>query len=217
MELEDTLFQQNLRYMILDQIAADQSVSEQVIDAMKKVPRHYFVDEYQQEEAYEDKPMQIASGQTISQITTVAIQTDLLKVKAGDKVLEVGSGSGYQAAILQQLGCRVYSVERLKSLYEVAKKNLAKMNLDTTVELIHGDGFEGLPEFAPFDGIIVTCAASEVPLKLKEQLVVGGRLVIPVGEKLQEMTVIEKTGVDEYNVIKAGFFNFVPMIRGTVD
>lgn len=217
MELKDTLFQQNLRHMVLNQIAIDQSISENVIEAMKKVPRHYLVDAYQQEDAYEDKPLQISSGQTISQITTVAIQTNLLNPKPGDKILEVGSGTGYQTAILHQMGCKVYSVERIKILHELAKENLSKMNLDTVIELFHGDGFEGLPKFAPFDGILVTCAAATIPVKLKNQLAIGGKLVIPIGEKLQEMTVIERMDEEEFNTTKAGFFNFVPMIPGTID
>ena len=113
MKQQDTLFQKNLRNLLLDQIATDQSISAHVIDAMREVPRQFFVEDYQQEEAYEDKPLPIEGGQTISQTTTVAIQTNLLNVKKGDKVLEIGSGSGYQAAILHQMGCKVYSIERL--------------------------------------------------------------------------------------------------------
>ncbi len=217
MELQDTLFQQNLRQVVLNQIAADHSISEEVIDAMKKIPRHYFVGEYQQEDAYEDKPLQIASGQTISQITTVAIQTELLKAKKGDRILEIGTGTGYQTAILHQLGCKVYSIERLKELYLLARKNLAKLGLETEITLIHGDGFEGSAQFAPFDGIVVTCATPEIPERLQKQLAVGGRMVVPVGDKVQEMKVVEKSGDNEYNIINAGFFNFVPMIRGVVD
>lgn len=217
MELQDTLFQQNLRQVVLNQIAADHSISEEVIDAMKKIPRHYFVGEYQQEDAYEDKPLQIASGQTISQITTVAIQTELLKAKKGDRILEIGTGTGYQTAILHQLGCKVYSIERLKELYLLARKNLAKLVLETEITLIHGDGFEGSAQFAPFDGIVVTCATPDIPERLQEQLAVGGRMVVPVGDKVQEMKVVEKSGDNEYNIINAGFFNFVPMIRGVVD
>lgn len=217
MELQDTLFQQNLRQVVLNQIAADHSISEEVIDAMKKIPRHYFVGEYQQEDAYEDKPLQIASGQTISQITTVAIQTELLKAKKGDRILEIGTGTGYQTAILHQLGCKVYSIERLKELYLLARKNLAKLGLETEITLIHGDGFEGSAQFAPFDGIVVTCATPEIPERLQEQLAVGGRMVVPVGDKVQEMKVVEKSGDNEYNIINSGFFNFVPMIRGVVD
>lgn len=215
MKQQDTLFQKNLRNLLLDQIATDQSISAHVIDAMREVPRQFFVEDYQQEEAYEDKPLPIEGGQTISQTTTVAIQTNLLNVKKGDKVLEIGSGSGYQAAILHQMGCKVYSIERLERLHNLAKKNLTKIGFEKDIVLIHGDGFEGLPGFAPFDGIVVTCGAAQMPEKLKEQLSVGGRLVVPVGKDMQEMMVVERTDENIFETTNAGFFKFVPMIKGT--
>lgn len=217
MKTEDSLFQQNLRYMILDQIAAEQNISARVIEAMKKTPRHFFVEDYQQEAAYEDKPLPIISGQTISQITTVAIQTDLLKAKKGDRVLEIGSGSGYQAAILYAMGCEVFSIERLKTVHQLAKKNLAKLKIDSKITLIHGDGYKGLPEKAPFDAIVVTCGATEIPENLKKQLAIGGRMVIPVGTKLQEMKVVEKTDEETYEISNAGYFSFVPMLKGKTE
>ena len=182
---------------------------------MREVPRQFFVEDYQQEEAYEDKPLPIEGGQTISQTTTVAIQTNLLNVKKGDKVLEIGSGSGYQAAILHQMGCKVYSIERLERLHNLAKKNLTKIGFEKDIVLIHGDGFEGLPGFAPFDGIVVTCGAAQMPEKLKEQLSVGGRLVVPVGKDMQEMMVVEMIDENIFETTNAGFFKFVPMIKGT--
>lgn len=215
MKQQDTLFQKNLRNLLLDQIATDQSISAHVIDAMREVPRQFFVEDYQQEEAYEDKPLPIEGGQTISQTTTVAIQTNLLNVKKGDKVLEIGSGSGYQAAILHQMGCKVYSIERLERLHNLAKKNLTKIGFEKDIVLIHGDGFEGLPGFAPFDGIVVTCGAAQMPEKLKEQLSVGGRLVVPVGKDMQEMMVVEMIDENIFETTNAGFFKFVPMIKGT--
>ena len=215
MKQQDSLFQKNLRNLLLDQIATDQSISAHVIDAMREVPRQFFVEDYQQEEAYEDKPLPIEGGQTISQTTTVAIQTNLLNVKKGDKVLEIGSGSGYQAAILHQMGCKVYSIERLERLHNLAKKNLTKIGFEKDIVLIHGDGFEGLPGFAPFDGIVVTCGAAQMPEKLKEQLSVGGRLVVPVGKDMQEMMVVERTDENIFETTNAGFFKFVPMIKGT--
>lgn len=215
MKQQDTLFQKNLRNLLLDQIATDQSISAHVIDAMREVPRQFFVEDYQQEEAYEDKPLPIEGGQTISQTTTVAIQTNLLNVKKGDKVLEIGSGSGYQAAILHQMGCRVYSIERLERLHNLAKKNLTKIGFEKDIVLIHGDGFEGLPGFAPFDGIVVTCGAAQMPEKLKEQLSIGGRLVVPVGKDMQEMMVVEMIDENIFETTNAGFFKFVPMIKGT--
>lgn len=215
MKQQDSLFQKNLRNLLLDQIATDQSISKHVIDAMRKVPRQFFVENYQQEEAYEDKPLPIEGGQTISQTTTVAIQTNLLNVKKGDKVLEIGSGSGYQAAILHQMGCKVYSIERLERLHNLTKKNLTKIGFEKDIVLIHGDGFEGLPGFAPFDGIVVTCGAPQMPEKLKEQLSIGGRLVVPVGKDMQEMMVVERIGENIFETTNAGFFKFVPMIKGT--
>lgn len=215
MKQQDSLFQKNLRNLLLDQIATDQSISAHVIDAMREVPRQFFVENYQQEEAYEDKPLPIEGGQTISQTTTVAIQTNLLNVKKGDKVLEIGSGSGYQAAILHQMGCKVYSIERLERLHNLAKKNLTKIGFEKDIVLIHGDGFEGLPDFAPFDGIVVTCGAPQMPEKLKEQLSIGGRLVVPVGKDMQEMMIVERTDENIFETTNAGFFKFVPMIKGT--
>ena len=215
MKQQDTLFQKNLRNLLLDQIATDQSISAHVIDAMREVPRQFFVEDYQQEEAYEDKPLPIEGGQTISQTTTVAIQTNLLNVKKGDKVLEIGSGSGYQAAILHQMGCKVYSIERLERLHNLAKKNLTKIGFEKDIVLIHGDGFEGLPDFAPFDGIVVTCGAAQMPEKLKEQLSIGGRLVVPVGKDMQDMMVVEMIDENIFETTNAGFFKFVPMIKGT--
>ena len=208
--------QQSLRYEIMDKIALSHFISEEVISAMKNIPRHLFVGEDQKHAAYRDEPLPIASGQTISQITTVAIQTDLLKVKKGDKVLEIGTGSGYQAAILCELGYQVYSIERHKKLYLTAKENLSRLGYKDIV-LVHGDGINGLPQFAPFDGILITCGAPEIPEKLLEQLVVGGRMVVPVGKKLQEMIVVEKTDEKNYTTTGAGYFRFVPMLKGIVN
>ncbi|MGI6047705.1 MAG: protein-L-isoaspartate(D-aspartate) O-methyltransferase [Petrimonas sp.] len=213
--MADSLFQQNLRNKVMDQIALNHFISEEVISAMKNVPRHLFVSKDQQHAAYRDEPLPIASGQTISQITTVAIQTDLLKMKKGNKVLEIGTGSGYQAAILCELGFEVYSIERHKKLHLKAKEILSNLEYENIV-LVHGDGFDGLLQFAPFDGILITCGAPEIPEKLLEQLAIGGRMVVPVGEKLQEMMVVEKTDEKDYNTTGAGYFRFVPMLKGIV-
>lgn len=214
--MDDNLFQQSLRYEVMDQIAGKYAIADEVILAMKSVPRHLFVGEDQRHAAYRDEPLPIASGQTISQITTVAIQTDLLKMQKGDKVLEIGTGSGYQAAILCELGYRVYSIERHKKLYLRAKEILLALGYKEAV-LIHGDGFDGLPQYAPFNGILITCGAPEIPEKLLEQLAAGGRMVVPVGEKLQEMMVVEKTGNKNYTATGAGYFRFVPMLKGIVN
>lgn len=180
------------------------------------VPRQYFVEDAFLSESYDDKPLPIASGQTISQITTVAIQTHLLDVHRGDKVLEIGTGSGYQAAILSQLGCEVYSVERIEELSQIAVSNLAKYNPENNVTVVLGDGFDGLPQYAPFDAVLVTCGAPALPERLLKQLVVGGKMVVPVGVKMQEMLVLEKTEMNDYTTSSAGFFTFVPMLKGVI-
>ena len=214
--MADTLLQQRLRHEVMDRIVGRYAISDEVILAMKSVPRHLFVSEDQRHAAYLDEPLPIASGQTISQITTVALQTGLLKMEKGDKVLEIGTGSGYQAAILCELGFRVYSMERHKKLYLAAKENLLALGYGDVV-LVYGDGFNGLPQYAPFNGILVTCGAPKIPEKLVDQLVIGGKMVVPIGEKLQEMVVVEKTGETSYTTTGAGYFRFVPMLKGTVD
>ena len=214
--MADSLFQQRLRHEVMDRIAGRYAISDEVILAMKSVPRHLFVSEDQRHAAYLDEPLPIASGQTISQITTVALQTGLLKIKKGDKVLEIGTGSGYQTAILCELGCRVYSMERHKKLYLTAKENLSVLGYRNAV-LVHGDGFNGLPRWAPFNGILITCGAPKIPEELLGQLVTGGRMVVPIGEKLREMVVVEKTGETAYTTTGEGFFRFVPMLKGTVE
>ncbi len=212
----ESIFQQNIRYAVLNQIAEEQSISQRVIEAMKAVPRQYFVMDELQAESYDDRPLPIASGQTISQITTVAIQTDLLDARKGDKVLEVGTGSGYQAAILAEMGCKVYSVERIEELSQVASDNLAKLDSVPDITIVVADGFEGLPQHAPYDGIIVTCGAPAIPEKLMKQLAIGGRMVVPVGVKMQEMLVIKRTDENEYSTTSAGHFTFVPMLKGVI-
>lgn len=214
--MADSLFQQRVRHEVMDRIAGKYAIPDEIILAMKNVPRHLFVSEDQRHAAYLDEPLPIASGQTISQITTVALQTGLLKMKKGDKVLEIGTGSGYQAAILCELGYRVYSMERHKKLYLAAKENLSALGYRGVV-LVHGDGFNGLPQEAPFNGILITCGAPKIPEELLVQLVTGGRMVVPVGEKLQEMVMVEKTGEANYTTTGAGYFRFVPMLKGTVD
>lgn len=216
MKPQDSIFLQSMRHTVLNQIAADYSISPRVIEAMKAVPRHYFVDYSQQEESYDDRPLPIASGQTISQITTVALQTHLLDAKPGMKVLEIGGGSGYQAAILAKLDCKVFSIERIEELYEVAQANVAKLDPAPDVNFVFGDGFEGLPQNAPFDRILVTCGATSVPNQLVGQLAIGGKMVVPVGVKLQEMLVIERTDEDQFSTTSAGHYSFVPMLTGVV-
>lgn len=202
------------RRRVLEKISKRAHIDERVIAAMNRVPRQLFVDEQYKEMAYFDKPLPIAAGQTISQIYTVAMQTNLLKLEEGDSVLEIGTGCGYQAAVLCELGYRVYSIERHQILYESAKDNLNKLGYEAT--LVHGDGFEGLPEHAPFDGILLTCGAPEIPQELIKQLKIDGKMVAPIGKRLQEMMVIKKINEEETEITKKGAYRFVPMLSGKV-
>ena len=187
---------------------------ERVLAAIGKVPRHLFIDEGLREYAYLDKPLPIEKGQTISQPYTVAYQSELLKLKPGEKVLEIGTGSGYQAAILCEMGADVYSIERYKELYLTAKKRLNKLGYSPN--LFFGDGYEGLPEHAPFDKILLTAAPDMVPEKLLRQLRVGGWMVLPLGGRMgQKMTVIKRVSEEKFSESEHGDFIFVPMQKGT--
>jgi protein-L-isoaspartate(D-aspartate) O-methyltransferase len=182
---------------------------EAVLDAMRTVPRHEFVPDRLERDAYDDGPLPIGHGQTISQPYIVALMTDLANVGKGDRVLEVGTGSGYQAAVLAELGAEVYSIEIVEALAERARKTLSRLGYEK-VHVRHGDGYAGWPEHAPFDAIVVTAAPPEIPKPLEEQLAVGGRLVVPVGERYQELKVIERTdrGYERRTEIPV---RFVPM------
>lgn len=203
------------RRRVLESIAKRANIDDKVIAAMNRVPRQLFIEKRLEQMAYEDKPLPIAAGQTISQIYTVAIQTNLLQLNEGETVLEIGTGSGYQTAVLCELGYRVYSIERHEELYHIAQQNLD--NLGYKAELIYGDGFKGLPDHAPFNGILLTCGAPQIPEELIKQLVVSGRMVAPIGKGLQEMMVIEKLNDKENKITKEGAYRFVPMLPGKVD
>lgn len=166
-----------------------------------------------EELAYQDKAYPIGNDQTISQPQTVAIQTSLLEVQPREKILEVGTGSGYQAALLGMLGARVYTLERHRPLHLKAQQLLKQLKLGN-IRCFHKDGFKGLPEFGPFDKIIVTAGAEEVPDKLSRQLKIGGRMVIPVGKGVQEMLVVTRTGEESFEQVKKGSFRFVPFVKG---
>jgi protein-L-isoaspartate(D-aspartate) O-methyltransferase len=185
---------------------------KKVLEAISRIPRHLFMDSSFVDFAYQDKPFPIGADQTISQPFTVAFQTELLKVKPGDKILEIGTGSGYQAAVLIELKAQVYSIERQKELYTRVKKFLPSVGY-VPKKLIYGDGYLGLPEEAPFDGIIVTAGAPEVPKALLSQLKVGGRLVIPVGDDVQVMTLFIRTSEKSFEKHEFGDFRFVPMLK----
>ena len=186
---------------------------EAVLTAMDAVPRHFFLDKAFEEHAYEDKPFPIGNQQTISQPFTVAYQTSLLEVQPRDKILEIGTGSGYQAAILAVLKARVYTVDRQEALYLQAKDLLAEMGY-SGVRCLFRDGSKGLPEYAPYDKIIVTAGAPVVPEPLKEQLAIGGILVIPVGEEVQYMYKITRVSETEYKEEMLDAFRFVPFLEG---
>ena len=196
--------------MVRKQIEARGVRDARVLDAMRSVPRHRFVPESQRGYAYDDRPLPIGEGQTISQPYIVALMTELAGVKPGDTVLEVGTGSGYQAAVLAQMGVKVYSIEIVEPLARRAKAVLDELGYGKRVELRRGDGYAGWPEHAPFDAILVTAAPPKIPEPLKQQLVVGGRLVIPVGKYFQSLLRITRTkdGFREESVIPV---RFVPM------
>jgi protein-L-isoaspartate(D-aspartate) O-methyltransferase len=201
--------------MVRAQIQARGIHDPRVLDAMREVKRHLFVPTESSQDAYEDFPLPIGEGQTISQPYIVALMTELLDTKPTDQILEVGTGSGYQAAVLSRLVADVYSIEIVKSLSDVAAKRLDLLGYDN-VHLRVGDGYDGWPEHAPFDGIIVTAAPPDVPQKLIDQLADGGRMVVPVGTNYQELLLIEKNdGETSKRVITA--VRFVPMVKGKRD
>src|SRR5690606_29415141 len=183
-----------------------------VLQAIGKIPRHLFMDSGFVDHAYVDKAFPIAADQTISQPYTVARQTELLEVKKGDKILEIGTGSGYQAAVLLEMGARLYTVERQNELFKKTKLFLPKLGYKPK-RMIFGDGYIGLEEEAPFDGVIVTAGAPFVPQPLLAQLKVGGKLVIPVGDSVQVMTVYTRESETEFEKEEFGEFRFVPLLE----
>lgn len=208
---KDTYKHKGLRKVLMKTLREKGIKDEAVLEAMGKVPRHFFIEKYTAEKAYEDTALQINAGQTISQPFTVAYQTELLDIKPGLKVLEIGTGSGYQAAILAEMGAKVYTVERQKELFQKSRELLT--GLGYAVKCFLGDGSVGLPVQAPFDRIIVTAGAPSVPDPLLKQLKKGGTLVIPVGdEKIQKMITVLKISDKEYERIELDAFKFVPLI-----
>lgn len=196
--------------MVETQILARGIEEENVLDAMKEVPRHLFVPEELRDQAYVDSPKRIGSGQTISQPYMVALMTALLELEGGEKVLEIGTGSGYQAAVLSKMGARVYTIEIREELGKQARATLERLGY-RNIHYRIGDGYLGWPEQAPFDAIVVTAAPAEIPQRLVEQLAVGGKLVIPVGRYFQDLVVLTK-GPDGVKKERVAAVRFVPMV-----
>jgi protein-L-isoaspartate(D-aspartate) O-methyltransferase len=212
--MTDTFEAKGKRKKLVAELRRKGISDEEVLRAIDTVPRHLFMDPAFLIHAYVDKAFPINSGQTISQPYTVAIQTSLLRVKKRDKILEIGTGSGYQAAVLAEMGAKVYTIERFRELFIKAQQTIT--SLGYSVDFFYGDGHEGKPMYGPFDGIIITAAAQEIPQTLLMQLKTGGRLVVPLGNSSsQVMTVAERTGVDSFEYSEHGNFIFVPMLKGT--
>ncbi|RIV68509.1 protein-L-isoaspartate(D-aspartate) O-methyltransferase [Flagellimonas aequoris] len=210
--MKDTLKHRGMRNKLAEIVEAKGITDKKVLEAIKTIPRHLFLDSGFEDHAYQDKAFPIGADQTISQPYTVAFQTELLQVKPNDKILEIGTGSGYQTAVLLHLKARVYTIERQQELFKKTKLFFTKMGYRPK-KMIFGDGYKGLPEDAPFDGIIVTAGAPEVPKALMSQLKVGGRLVIPVGEDEQVMTLFVRKSEKEFEKRELGAFRFVPLLE----
>lgn len=213
--MQDTYKHKGMRKQLIDELRSKGITDERILTAFDAVPRHHFLDLVFEKQAYSNTAFQIGSGQTISHPYTVAFQSSLLELSRGEKVLEIGTGSGFQTSILCALGVKVFSIERQKELYLKAKKIIDQLGY--TPKLFFGDGYEGKATYAPFDKILVTCGAPEVPKKLLEQLKVGGYLVIPVGDlDQQQMLRIVRVSESEYTEEMFGNFSFVPMLEKTV-
>jgi protein-L-isoaspartate(D-aspartate) O-methyltransferase len=212
--MEDTFRHKGLRKKLIEEVRSKGIRDEGVLAALNKVPRHLFMDSGFINFAYKDQAFPIGAGQTISQPYTVAFQTELLQVKPHDKILEVGTGSGYQAAILLEMGAKVFTIERQKKLYLKAQDLLPKIGYKP--HFFFGDGYEGQPAYGPYDKIIITAGAPFVPEKLLEQLKIGGRLVLPMGDsRTQRMTLVVNEGNGQYHETSHGYFIFVPLLKGT--
>lgn len=209
--IEDTFRHKGLRERLSDELRTKGITDEKVLEAVRTVPRHFFVDPSLDALAYEDRALPIACGQTISHPHTVAFQTQLLCVKPNDKILEVGTGSGYQASILAVMGARVLTIERHDELFQKAQQPITRLKY--FVRFFHGDGYKGLPASAPFDKILITCGAPIVPPDLLKQLKIGGIMVIPVGNENYEMRRITKLSETETKEETFGNFSFVPMLE----
>jgi len=210
--LKDTSKHQGLRKQLADVLKKKGIIDKQVLKAIKLIPRHLFIDSSFTDHAYQDKAFPIAAEQTISQPYTVAFQTQTLSINSGDKILEIGTGSGYQTAVLLELGAVVYTIERQHELFKKTSLFLPKLGY-IPKKFIFGDGYKGFKEKAPFDKIIVTAGAPFVPKPLLSQLRVGGKLLIPVGDEKQVMTLFIRKTSKEFEKHELGDFSFVPMLQ----
>jgi len=208
----DSYKHKGMRRKLMETVRDKGIRDRRILDAINKIPRHFFMDSSFDAFAYRDVPFPIGAGQTISQPYTVAFQTELLEIKKGDKVLEVGTGSGYQACVLMELGAKVFSIERQRELYNKTRILLRELNYNP--KLFYGDGYKGLPTFAPFDKILITAGAPEIPKELLNQLKINGLMVIPVGgSEGQKMIKIKKIADNEFEKSEHGDFAFVPMLK----
>ena len=210
--MKDTAKHQGLRNQLVSLLQQKGITDKNVLDAISKIPRHLFLNSSFEDYAYQDKAFPIGAGPTISQPYTVAFQSQLLEVKKDDKVLEIGTGSGYQTAVLCAMGAKVYSVERQNELFKKTSVLFPKLGLRPK-HLSFGDGYKGLPLHAPFDSIIVTAGAPIIPKPLMAQLKIGGRLVIPLGEDVQIMTLLIRKNATQFEKHEFGEFRFVPLLE----
>ena len=210
--MRDTSKHQGLRNQLAKSLKNKGISDQKVLDAIRKVPRHLFIDSSFEDHAYQDKAFPIAAGQTISQPYTVAFQSQVLRIRQGDKVLEIGTGSGYQTAVLVAMQAEVYSIERQHELFKKTSLFLPKIGYRPK-KLIFGDGYKGFPEKAPYDKVIVTAGAPYIPKALMAQLKVGGKLLIPVGDLTQTMTLLIRTSPKKFEKHELGDFTFVPMLQ----
>ncbi|HEY0030706.1 MAG TPA: protein-L-isoaspartate(D-aspartate) O-methyltransferase [Bacteroidia bacterium] len=209
--MNDTYRHKGLRRQLAGLLKEKGIENELVLKAIEAVPRHLFLNSSFIERAYEDIAFPIGSGQTISRPHTVAFQTELLELKKGDKVLEIGTGSGYQTSVLMEMGVKVYTIERQKALFDLTKSFLPTIGYNP--KFFYGDGYKGLPVFAPFDKIIITAGAPVIPDALLDQLNVGGIMVIPLGDEVQTMTLIRKIAPKKFEKQEYGEFRFVPLLE----
>jgi protein-L-isoaspartate(D-aspartate) O-methyltransferase len=210
--INDSYRHKGLRRQLASALKEKGIISGEVLRAIETVPRHLFLNSSFIERAYEDIAFPIGSGQTISRPHTVAFQTELLQLKKGEKVLEIGTGSGYQTSVLIEMGVKVYTIERQKALFDTTKMFLPTIGYGNG-KFFYGDGYKGLPVFAPFDKIIITAGAPSIPNDLLVQLKVGGLMVIPLGDEVQVMTLLKKTGDKNFEKVEYGEFRFVPLLE----